>query len=101
MDYKQVVYWYGETADQGNAYGQSNLGEMYRDGKGVTRDYKQAVYWFEKAADQGSSYGQYYLGKMYDEGKGVVKDDVQAAYWSGKAADWLGATKSVKTPKKH
>ena len=52
-DDKQAVYWYRKAADQGQASAQTNLGFMYRNGKGVASDNKQAVYWYRKAADQG------------------------------------------------
>ncbi len=42
-DYKKAVEWYTKAAEQGDAYGQCNLGTMYLFGNGVTKDYKKAV----------------------------------------------------------
>jgi TPR repeat protein len=43
-----------KAADQSNAWGQYNLGDMYRDGRGVAKDDEQAVFWYRKAAEQGN-----------------------------------------------
>ena len=54
LDYKEAVKWYRKAADQGNAYGQCQLGHCYRDGEGVAQDYKEAVKWYRWAAEQGN-----------------------------------------------
>ncbi len=41
--------WYRKAAEQGEAYGQRNLGGMYEDGQGVKRDYTKALQWYKKA----------------------------------------------------
>jgi hypothetical protein len=74
-------------AEQGNAVAQYNLGQMYRNGDGVTEDDSQAVYWYKKAAEQGHAKAQYNLGVMYSYGEGVAEDDTQAVYWYKKAAE--------------
>ena len=53
-DFKQAVFWYRKSADQGNALGQYRLGFCYKNGQGITKDFKQAVFWFHKSADQGN-----------------------------------------------
>ena len=75
------------SADQGDAYAQYELGVIYRDGQGVAQDYDQAVSWYRKAADQGNADAQNSLGVMYANGQGVPKDYAQAASWYRKAAD--------------
>ena len=54
LNYKEAVYWYRRSAEQGNSYAQNNLGNMYYNGCGVTQDYKKAVYWYRKSAEQGN-----------------------------------------------
>jgi hypothetical protein len=49
-------------ANQGNAIAQTNLGVLYRDGKGVPQDYAEALRWYRKAADQGNAIAQTNLG---------------------------------------
>jgi TPR repeat protein len=63
------------------------LGNMYRDGKGVTQDYAQAVTWYRKAADQGNAIGQCLLGNMYRDGKGVTQDEATSLQYFAKAAE--------------
>jgi len=52
-------------ANQGDAAAQLMLGEMYRDGEGVTQSDSTAIYWYEKAANQGSAAAQFNLDLMY------------------------------------
>lgn len=57
-----------------NPVGQSGLGLMYLQGKGVGKDYKKAFDYFRKAAEQNWVDGQLQLGNMYYEGLGVATD---------------------------
>ena len=86
-DYNEAVKWYRKAAEQGNAYGQSNLGFMYQNGYGVTRDYNEAVKWYRKAAEQGNANGQNNLGTMYRDGYDVTQDYNEAVKWYRKAAE--------------
>jgi hypothetical protein len=81
------VQQYRASAEQGNAYGQRNLGVCYENGHGVEQDYKQAVAWFRKSAEQGNAYGQNNLGVCYQYGHGVEQDYKQAVAWYGKSAE--------------
>jgi len=74
-------------AEAGSADAQSNLGEMYENGKGVKQDFKEALKWFQKAADQGGPEAQTNVGSTYYEGKGVKQDFKEALKWYKKAAD--------------
>ena len=42
-------------AEQGDAYAQGVLGEIYRKGEGVPQDYKTALKWWTLAAEQGDA----------------------------------------------
>ena len=86
-DYKQAVFWYRKSADQGNALGQNNLGRCYEKGRGVAKDFEQALFWFRKSADQGNALAQCNLGRCYENGQGVAKDFRQAVFWYRKSAD--------------
>ena len=76
-----------QSAKQGNADAQFNLGLMYESGRGVRQDYTKAVQWYRKAAGQGHAKAQYNLGGMYANGKGVLQNLVQAEQWYRKAAE--------------
>lgn len=78
---------YSKAAKQGDADAQFQLGEMYRDGRGVPRDYAAAIAWYRKAAQQGNVDGQFGLGSMYKWGFGVPKDDHEGVAWYRKAAE--------------
>jgi hypothetical protein len=38
QDYKEAVKWFSIAAEQGDANGQTNLGVMYEEGRGVGKD---------------------------------------------------------------
>lgn len=79
--------WFRKAAEQGYAFAQSNLGTLYRDGRGVPENDAEAVVWFRKAADQGDPVAQFLLGGQYATGQGVARDDAEAFLWFQKAAE--------------
>jgi TPR repeat protein len=88
QDFKEAVKWYRKAADQGDAYAQNNLGNMYDEGQGVEQDFKEAVKWYQKAADQGDAMAQFNLGAMYCNGQGVEQNYVTGyAWWNIAAAN--------------
>ena len=83
-------------AQGGDAWAQSQMGEMYRRGRGVKRDYAAAVEWYRKAAEQNSPYSLGSLAEMYLGGFGVEKDPAtafryqrEAAFRSGSNTPWI------------
>ena len=90
-DYATALRLWRPLADQGNAYAQDNLGEMYAPGQGVPQDYSQAIKWYRLAADQGYAVAQYHLGQMYFSA-GVPQDHVQAHKWFNLAASRYAAS---------
>jgi TPR repeat protein len=78
--------WYRKAADQGHAFAQNNIGNLYNKGQGVTQDYVEALRWYRKAADQGNAWAHYSIGLLYQDGRGVPQDKVQARAWMQKAA---------------
>ena len=86
-DYKKAFDLYLESAEQGYAPAQCNLGYMYDIGQGVSQDYAKAVEWYTKAAEQDDMLAQCNLGYMYDIGQGVSQDYAKAAEWYTKSAE--------------
>jgi TPR repeat protein len=86
-DYATALKLLRPLADQGNPGAQYNLGQMYRNGKGVPENPGEAIMWYRRAADQGDALAQYNLGVMYDGGRGVPKNSAEALVWYRKAAD--------------
>ena len=78
-------------AMRGNALSQVSLGEMYRNGHGVTQSDAEAVKWYRKSAEQGDARGQNNLGWMYDEGRGVAQSDTEVVEWHRKADEQSNA----------
>jgi len=70
-----------KKAEQGLAGAQSNLGEMYAHGYGVTKDLAEAARWYRKSADQGFGEAALNLGMFYLQGQGVAKDETEGLAW--------------------
>ena len=83
----EVVAWYRQAADQGDASAQYLLGFMYYNGYGVPQDYAEAATRYRQAADQGITFAQRSLGDMYFYGNGVPRNYAEAATWYRQAAD--------------
>ena len=57
QDYNEAVKWYRLSAEQGDAFAQSNLGVMYANGQGVPQDYALAHMWFNLSGSNGHKDG--------------------------------------------
>jgi hypothetical protein len=65
---EDAVYWYSQSALQGNSDGQYKLGLMYEEGRGVAQNIQQAMFWYRKAAEQGHAEAQWQLGRIFEYG---------------------------------
>ena len=83
-------------AEQGDKVAQTNVGEIFEKGLGITPDYVAAAQWYRKAAEQGYSRAQINLGFLYEKGLGVKQDPVKALNWYRKAAG-VSATMSLES----
>jgi TPR repeat protein len=86
-EYATALREWRPLAEQGDAFTQYNLGQMYRKGKGVLQDYKTAVKWYTLAAEQGYADAQFNLGVMCDNGEGIPQDNKTAVKWWKLAAE--------------
>lgn len=53
-DFEAALAAFIQAAEQGDAWGQFNLAEMYLAGEGTKVDEEQAIYWLSQAAKQGN-----------------------------------------------
>jgi len=67
-------------AEQGYAYTQCKVADMYYQGRGVKQNYHLALHWYRQAAEQGLAIAQFNVGVMYKNGRGVNQDDHQALH---------------------
>ena len=86
-DMSKAIYWYRESANKGNATAQYNLGNLYRQGIGVTRNDEVAADWYRKAAAKGYVDAINWLGVLYQRGQGVPQDYKKAVEYYRQAAD--------------
>jgi uncharacterized caspase-like protein len=85
-DYKTALRVWLAQAREGDPKAQSNVGEIYEKGLGITPDYTLAAQWYRKAADQGFERAMLNLGQLYELGLGVDRDNEQALAWYRKAS---------------
>lgn len=70
-----------KAAKQGHALSQLQLGELYLEGRGVSKDQQKAEQWYLKSARSGNAIAQYNVGMMY-----YFRGQI------GKAKPWLAAS---------
>lgn len=85
-DYEKAIEWYSKGVAAGDVVSMRYLGDMYRDGKGITTNGKEAVKLYQQAADLNDKDAMDALGYMYSTGYGVEKDLKLATEWYKKAA---------------
>lgn len=90
-DYRTALRVWLDSAEQGDARAQTNVGEIYEKGLGVEPDYALAAEWYRKAAEQGFARAMLNLGQLYELGRGVEQDGAQAIAWYRKASGLQGA----------
>ena len=71
---------YEQSAAQGNASAQYNLGKLYAKGQaGLPKDRAKAAELYKAAAEQGDQFAQNNLAAMYEKGQGGLLKDVHKA----------------------
>lgn len=100
-NFKEAIVHYKQSAQNGYADAQYNLGFCYSHGIGVEQNYLEAITWYNKAIAKGLSQAedllnelkthgdadaQYFLGGCYAKGHKVTKDYKQAVCWFTLAA---------------
>jgi len=58
-DFVEALSLFKQAAEQGDAWAQINLAQMYRDGEGSKVDNSQALYWFGEAVKLGNKTAEY------------------------------------------
>ena len=66
--------------------GNRGLGNLFGQGRGVTKNYKIAFKLYQLAAEQGHVEGQYLLALMYFTARGTLEDPARGHMWYGFAA---------------
>ena len=84
-DYATALEIWTDTAKQGDAVAQYNVGVLYDEGAGVGRDVAAALDWWTKAADQGHLMAQHNLAMLLIE-EGGTQNLRKAAYWLKRAS---------------
>lgn len=78
----ESAQWFRRAAEQGDAYCQYHIGDMYRRGKGVPQEKAEALKWLRQAAERGYDEARWALIDICYNGEGVPRDYVEAAKWA-------------------
>ena len=90
-NYVLAATLFQEARQAGNASASVALGQLYRQGLGVSQDFKMATELFREAAVRGHARGQVQLGLNYEMGEGVAENWTEAISWYKKSAAQLDA----------
>jgi TPR repeat protein len=67
QNYTEAAKWFRKAADQGNNGSQAHLGDMYSDGRGVSKDKIEAYAWYNiSAASNSTDLARYAKNGMSD-----------------------------------
>lgn len=86
-NYTRAAKWFEESAHNGIANAQYNLGVLYHQGLGVKSSLKKAIDLYRVASANGHPEAQYNLGIATIEGVGADYDPLTAARYFEKAAE--------------
>ncbi len=70
-----------QTAHDGDAAAQYELGDRYYRGRDLEQSYAEALRWYRRAAERGHMMAQYLVGVMFANGEGVSQDYVEGYAW--------------------
>lgn len=81
-DYRKASKGFIRLADHGSAIGETMLGVMYADGKGVKASAAVAAAYFYRAAGRGYGPAEIALSDAYLTGHGINPDARRAYFWA-------------------
>jgi len=76
--YAEALPLYQPLAEAGYLTALNALGQMYENGKGLTKDDAKAVGYYKRAADKGFAIAITNLGLMTAQGRGTAKNEAEA-----------------------
>ncbi|TGN22534.1 tetratricopeptide repeat protein [Empedobacter tilapiae] len=84
----KALEYYQQAVDLGDVAGLLGIGDLYKQGKSVTKDYKKAEEYYKKAAVKDRSEAMYKIGTLYHNGgNGIAQNHKTAMEWYLKAAE--------------
>lgn len=84
---EESVAWFTKAHEAGHRAAANRLGELYRDGIGVSPQLDKAKGYFQRAAEKGDPNAMYNLAQMLNEGLGGPRDTDRALKWYTRSAE--------------
>jgi TPR repeat protein len=94
---QEAVVLLRRSAEQGFPAAELAVGDLYLEGKLLSKDKAEAAKWYLKAADHEQAAAALNLAIMYDQGDGVTQDFPAAYMWYEFAR--LGGARGAQTPR--
>jgi TPR repeat protein len=84
---QRAAQYFAVAAEQGHAWAQYRLAQLYANGQGVGRDQTRAMQLTFAAARSGHAQAAHNLGLAFLQGRGLPADPAEAAHWTTVAAE--------------
>ncbi|MCD8075684.1 MAG: toll/interleukin-1 receptor domain-containing protein [Lachnospiraceae bacterium] len=88
----EAIKWCMKAAEQGDAYNQSRLGYLYKQGQGILKDQAMSDSWYKKAfvtflekTREGDLDACFQVARCYKKGEGIEANANRAREWFDKA----------------
>lgn len=85
-DFDEAVEYLTKSSKLGYIRAIHHLGDMYYEGKYISKDYDKAVYWFKKGAKKNDLRSMYFLGLIYSEKEYPKYNEKKAIKWFEKSS---------------
>ena len=87
-DYSSAVYWYGQSAVNGNSEAQYSLATLLYEGNsyGLIQNKEKALEWYKKSAESGNIKAQFALGKILIKSENNERKE-EGLSWIRKASE--------------
>jgi uncharacterized protein len=92
-DYEAAAHCFRKAAEKGYALAQTNLAQMYAQGRGLPKDQREALNWLRRAARQGDAGAQFQLGRALHRQSldstvaGLSENRIEGFMWLQLASD--------------
>jgi TPR repeat protein len=87
MDFNKAFIWFQKSAARNNYEAQNRLGELYYQGRGVTKDYELAYEWFVKTSEGKNIKAFRNIGLMHRRGHGKPQNNGWALHFYFQAVE--------------
>lgn len=83
----EAFKWFMRASELGLTDAIGDVGNLYKDGNGITQDINKAIEYYKKSIARGCGWAAKNMAEIYEYGNNVEKNDQKAFEWYKKAAE--------------